>query len=507
MNTEPGEIILKLEGIQKIYPGVIALDDVDLCVHSKEILGLVGKNGAGKSTLVKVLMGLETPESGTIIISGEEYSHISSGKALELGIGYVPQHLQMMDPLSVAENVLSGELPKNSFGLINWKAAYKQAEERLTKLGLDIDVHKKVEGLKLAEQTMLAIAKALFGNAKLIILDEVTASLPHSDIDQIFCFIKTLNSKGVSFIYISHHLEEVFEICDRVTVLRDGRHVDTCDVTDLDLMELARLIVGEEIGEFARESSWAKGAAVLEIETLTRRGSYENVDLTIDKGCIVGLSGLQGCGSEDLIAGLFGLERLGSGKVRVCGKDYQANSPSQAFSQGVALLPQDRARFGMVGVRSVRENTTYAIIDDLLNKLGFVNQRVENEMVGGFIDDLGVKTPSQEQHMAYLSGGNQQKVVFAKLAATKPVILILHEPTIGVDVRAKQDIFRIVDKLAADGVSVLIVSSEIRELMGICDRILVMYKGRVVEEFITGERRTTPENILHAIEGGVTSDV
>jgi ABC-type sugar transport system ATPase subunit len=506
MNPINNEYVLELSGISKYYPGVIALDDVKLNVKDSEILGLVGKNGAGKSTLVKVLMGLQTPDAGTIRIGENVYKHITSGKALEQGVGYVPQHLKMMDCLSVAENILSGDLPKNSLGLINWKAAYKQAEDRLEKLGLDIDVYQNVEGLKLAEKTMLAIAKALFGDAKIIILDEVTASLPHADIEQLFGFINSLKNDGVAFIYISHHLEEVFEICDRVTVLRDGRHIETCEVSDLDMVKLANLIIGEDLHEFTRESTCTEGSPVLEIEGFTRRGSYENVNLKIDKGCVVGLSGLQGCGSEDLIASLFGLERRGIGNVNICGDEYKAMNPSEAFENGVALLPQDRARFGMVGVRSVRENSTYAMIDKLTNKIGLVNEKLEKKIVGDYIDELGVKTPGQEQLIGTLSGGNQQKVVFAKLAASKPDLLILHEPTSGVDVRAKQDIFRIIDKLASDGVSVLIVSSEIRELIGICDRILVMYKGRIVEEFNRGDENLTPENILLAIEGGTQND-
>lgn len=502
MSTIVENNILELKGISKYYPGVRALDDVDLCVRESEILGLVGKNGAGKSTIVKILMGLETPDIGTIRIGENIYKHITSGKALEQGVGYVPQHLRMMDCLSVTENILSGNLPKNSLGLINWKAAYMQAEKRLTKLGLDMDVYKKVEGLKLAEKTMLAIAKALFGNARLIILDEVTASLPHADIEHLFRFIKSLKSKGVAFIYISHHLEEVFEICDRVTVFRDGKHIETCEVSDLNIIKLSRLMVGEDLKEFTRKSTCIKGTTVLEIEGLTRRGSYEDINIKIDKGCVIGLSGLQGCGSEDLIAGMFGLERIGIGKVKICGKDYKANNPFEAFSQGLALLPQDRARFGMISVRSVRENSTYTIIQKLANKIGLINQKKEKVIVKDYIKKLGVITSGQEQQIGKLSGGNQQKIVFIKLAVSKPDVLILHEPTTGVDIQAKQDIFRIVDELASEGVSILIVSSEIRELVGICDRILVMSNGRIVNEFKRGDPETTPENILHAIEGG-----
>jgi len=491
-----------MQNISKAFPGVQALQDVDIEVCEGEIHGLVGKNGAGKSTLVRVLMGLHEPDGGTIRISEQRFTRITSSEALQAGVAYVPQQVNMMDSLSVAENILAGDMPKNSLGLIDWKAVYHDAAERLGKLGLDLDVHKPVEGLRVAEQTMLAIAKALFGNAKLIILDECTAPLPRADIDQLFEFVRSLEDKGVAFIYISHHLEEVFEICDRVTILRDGCLVGTYPVADLDMPRLTKLIVGEDVREYERESTRQAGRKALEISGLTRRGSYEDINLTIDKGEVVGLSGLQGCGAEDLAAGLFGMERQGTGTVSINEKSYHASHPKQALLQGLALLPQDRYRFGLVGLRPVRENVTYTIIDRLASLIGMIRLRDEKKVVSEFISNLEIVTPGQEQMMKLLSGGNQQKVVFAKLAATRPAVLILHEPTSGIDVRAKQDIFRIIDQLAREGQAILIISSEVRELIGVCDRILVMYAGRIIREFKKGDRASTPENILQAIEGG-----
>jgi ribose transport system ATP-binding protein len=484
------------------FPGVQALKNVDLEVFKGEIHGLVGKNGAGKSTLVRVLMGLQELDGGFIQIENQHFTRINSNEALRAGVAYVPQQVNMMDCLSVAENVLVGDLPKNSLGLIDWKNTYREAADRLEKLGLHLDVYKPVEGLSIAEQTMLAIAKALFGNARLIILDESTAPLPRADINQLFEFVRSLKEKGVSFIYISHHLEEVFEICDRVTVLRDGQTIGTFYVADLDMSKLTKLIVGEDVREFERKSSQVTGSRVLEINGLTRRGYYENINLTIDKGEVVGISGLQGCGAEALAAGLFGLERLGIGKVSISGKVYNARDPKEAFVEGLALLPQNRYRYGLVGMRAVRENITYTIIDSLLSKLGIIRMGEEKKVASEYINGLGIKTPSQEQMVKLLSGGNQQKVVFAKLAASKPSVLILHEPTTGIDVRAKQDIFRIIDQLASEGQAILIISSEVRELIGVCDRILVMYRGLITQEFKKGDPNTTPHNILQAIEGG-----
>jgi ABC-type sugar transport system ATPase subunit len=408
----------------------------------------------------------------------------------------------MMDPLTVAENILAGKMPKGPLGLVSWSKVFSEASERLTQLGLDLNVRQRVEGLSVAEQTMLAIAKALFGQAKLIILDEPTASLPRADIDRLFGFIRALKDSGSSFVYISHHLEEVFEICDRVTILRDGQLVGTFDVHEIDMAGLTRHIVGEDVQEYQRTSALIE-EPVLSIQGLTKRGHYENVNLTLSKGEVIGISGLQGCGAETVVRGLYGLEPWGIGEVYLNGQYYVARSPKHALDQGVAYLPQDRARLGMIGVRPVRENVTYTVLDQLTETLfNIVNRREETITVAEFIDQLEIMTPSQEQMVRLLSGGNQQKVVFAKLAATKPSVLLLHEPTMGVDVRAKQDIYRIIDELSKQGVAIIIVSSEVRELIGVCDRILVMYEGRITQEFKQGELQTTPENILLAIEGG-----
>ena len=502
MTSAARHSVLQMQGISKAFPGVQALQDVGFRVYEGEIHGLVGKNGAGKSTLVQVLMGLHAPDTGTIHINGHRFTRITSSEALQVGVAYVPQQVNMMESLSVAENILAGDMPKNSLGLIDWKKVNREASARLQKLGLELDVQKPVEGLRVAEITMLAIAKALFGNAKLIILDECTAPLPRVDVDQLFEFVRSLEVRGVSFIYISHHLEEVFEICDRVTILRDGNRIGSYQVADLEMESLTKLIVGEDVPKFERRGTGQKGLNALQISNLTRRGCYEDINLSIDKGEIVGLSGLQGCGAESLAMGLFGIEKRGIGTVQIEGRPYQANHPSQAFHQGLALLPQNRYRFGLVGLRPVRENVTYTIIDRLARLLGMISLADEKKVAGGYVTELGIVTPSQEQMVRLLSGGNQQKVVFAKLAATRPAVLILHEPTSGVDVRAKQDIFHIIDQLATEGIAILIISSEVRELIGVCDRILVMYEGRIIEEFMKGDSNSTPEKILQAIEGG-----
>jgi ABC-type sugar transport system ATPase subunit len=493
---------LRMTGISKVYPGVLALSDVSFEVQRGEIHGLVGKNGAGKSTLMGVLVGVREPDSGTIEINGVHVRSITPETMLNAGIAYVPQHVRMLKTLSVAENILVGALPKNRFGLISWKAVYADAQARLDKLGLQLDVRQRVEGLSVAEQTLLAIAKALFSNAGLIILDEPTAALSRPEINLLFNFVRNLKQQGVAFVYISHHLEEVFEICDRVTVMRDGRVVDTKNVADINTAGLIQLMVGEVVKQYERASA-IQPDEVFRIENLSRRGRYEKISLTLRRGEVVGLSGLQGSGVDNLAMALFGLERQGVGRVTVNGQPLTAANPKEAFEQGLAYLPQDRHRFGLVGLRPVRENVTYSILEELATLLGVVPRSQERHITARYVDQLGIVTPSQEQRTQLLSGGNQQKVVFAKLAATKPAVLILHEPTQGVDVRAKVDIFRIIDDLSQEGVAILIISSEIRELIGLCDRILVMYKGRITHEF--GRSGATPEEMLLAIEGG-TSD-
>jgi len=505
MESTSENVILEMKGISKAFPGVQALNNVDLTVFAGEIHGLVGKNGAGKSTLMAILMGLQPMDSGTLRIGGRQIINVTPREALEAGIAFVPQQVRMMDSLTVAENILAGNLPVNRFGLVDWEMAFKDAEERLHRLGLEMDVRQRVEGLGVVEQTMLAIAKALFGNSHLIILDEPTAALARADIERLFGFIRSLKKTGVAFIYISHHLEEVFEICDRVTVLRNGERVGTYPVNELDIPHLIRLMVGEEIREYERKST-CQEEVVLEVRNLTRRGFYEDVCFKVRKGEIVGLSGLAGSGAPAIGRALFGLERRGIGDVFVNGKPFNARNPREALDNGLAYLPQDRYRFGLVGIRPVRENVTYTIIHKLLGILRFINIPEERSVVEKYIEELGIVCDSMEKRTNLLSGGNQQKVVFAKLAATRPSVLILHEPTQGIDVRAKLDIYRIVDEMASQGIGVLIISSEVRELLGVCDRILVMYKGRISAEFYVGEEQATPENILIAIEGGNIHD-
>ena len=354
------ETLLDMRGISKSYPGVQALTNADFAVRRGEIHGLVGKNGAGKSTLMGVLMGISAADSGSVAIDGGVVQNANPQTMLDAGISYVPQHINLLNTLTVAENILVGNLPKNRFGLVDWKAVNEDSQARLGRLGLKMDVRQPVEGLSVAERTMLAIAKALFNNARLIILDEPTAALSRVDIDLLFSFVRAQQEQGVAFIYISHHLEEVFQICDRVTVMRDGQIVGTRDISEIDVPDLIHMMVGGGVKEYERDST-AASETVLEVNGLSRRGAYEHIDFDLHRGEVMGISGLQGSGVDELAQALFGLERLGVGEVLAGGEGYRPGSPKSAFEAGVAYLPQDRHRYGLIQLRTAREDVTYFV--------------------------------------------------------------------------------------------------------------------------------------------------
>jgi len=503
MEREP--YLVEMKGITKDFPGVRALSNVDFGLRSGgELRGLVGKNGAGKSTLMNVLTGVYPPDAGEIVIQGKSYARITTTQSRHLGIACVHQHSQLVPPLSIAENVFCGSLPLTRLGLVDWEHVYRETDERLGRLGLQIDVRRKVEGLSVAERQIIEIAKALFADARIIILDEATAPLPKHDVDMLFSFVRRQREGGVAFVYISHYLEEIFEICDNVTVMRDGRNIGDRRVADLTQAELIRLISGVEVERFRRAARQTDSPPVLTIRDLSRPGVYEHLRLDLGKGEIVGLTGLEGCGKDALARGLFGMEEMGEGEVSLFGTPYRAANPREALNRGVAYLPRDRLGFGIIGPRSVKENITLPILSRLLNGIGLLGRKKESELVSRLIEQLDIVTPSMAQAAQFLSGGNQQKVVFAKLASVDPKVLLLDEPTQGVDVQAKIEILKIIDRLSRErGVATVVISEEIRELLDICDRILVMFRGAIVAEFHARDPGVTVERILHAVEGAL----
>jgi ABC-type sugar transport system ATPase subunit len=499
--------VIAMRGIVKTFPGVLALDRVDFDVLPGEIHALVGKNGAGKSTLMHVLMGIYDRDGGEVVVRGERIDHMTTTRARDAGIVLVSQHAKYIPALSIAENVFAGAPPRTRAGFVDWGRLNQLARVRLARFGLDIDVSRKMEGLSVAERQMIEIARALFAEASVVILDEPTAPLPKHEVELLFAFVRRQREAGASFIYISHYLEEVFAIADRVTVLRNAQVIGVSPVSRLTQPDLIRLISGTEVERFQRPPREVVGQPVLEIDGLTRPRAYRDIHLNLHAGEVVGITGLEGCGNGALVRGLFGLEPLGTGSVRLDGSPYRAVQPGDALAQGVAYLPRDRHGLGIVANRSVRDNVALGLLRKLTNRLGFIRGARERALVSQFVERLGIKTPSLAQPVEFLSGGNQQKVVVAKLVATRPRVLFLDEPTQGVDVQAKVEILKIVDDLVRDGVAVAIVSDELGELQDVCDRILVMYRGEIVAEFRKGDPALTHEALLQTIEGGAVGDV
>ncbi|HVO19869.1 MAG TPA: sugar ABC transporter ATP-binding protein [Anaeromyxobacter sp.] len=495
--------LVEMRGVTKDFPGVRALAGVDFRLRSGgELRGLVGKNGAGKSTLMNVLTGVYPCDAGEILVRGKSYPRMTTTLSRQLGIACVHQHSQLVGPLSIAENVFCGDLPTGRLGLVDWDRVHRGAQERLGQLGLDIDVRRKVEGLSVAERQIIEIAKALFAEAQVIVLDEATAPLPKNDVELLFGFVRRQRQRGAAFVYISHYLEEIFELCENVTVMRDGRSIGDYPVSALTPESLIRAISGVEVERFRHASAAAGGVPVLSLRGLTRPGAYASVTLSLAKGEVVGLTGLEGCGKDALARGLFGLEPMGSGEVLLEGKPYRASDPRQALDRGVAYLPRDRHGLGIIGPRPILENITLPILSRLNNAIGLLSRRRESELVSRLISSLDVATPSSAQPVEFLSGGNQQKVVFAKLVSAGPRVLLLDEPTQGVDVQAKVEIMKIIDRLAREQeVATVVISEEIRELLDVCDRILVMFRGSIVAEFRARDPGTTVERILGAVEG------
>jgi ABC-type sugar transport system ATPase subunit len=494
--------VVEMREIVKRFPGVLALDRVDFAVAPGEIHALVGKNGAGKSTLMHILTGIYPADSGEIRVRGGRIEAMTPARAREAGIALVAQHAKFVPALSIAENIFSGSLPTSRSGFVDWKRLYADAAARLRQFGLDIDVRRRMESVSVAERQMIEIARALFADASVIVLDEPTAPLPKHDVQLLFDFVRRQRGRGASFIYISHYLEEVFALTDRVTVLRNGRNIGVFPTATLSQAELVRLISGAEVERFQRPPRSGVGNPVLRVSSLSRPGAYEALDLVLHEGEVVGLTGLEGAGNGALARGLFALEPLGAGVVTIDDRPFVARQPAEALALGIAYLPRDRHGLGIVGIQSVRDNISLSVLDRLRTALGFLSPRQTSALVERFIRALGIKTPSQDQPVEFLSGGNQQKVVVAKLVATEPRVLLLDEPTQGVDVQAKVEILRIVDELTTRGVAVAIVSDELNELIDMCDRILVFYRGRIVREFHKGEPAMTPSQILAAIEGG-----
>jgi ribose transport system ATP-binding protein len=491
---------LKLEHIYKAFPGVQAVQDVSLEVYGGEILALVGENGAGKSTLMNIVNGVVALDSGRIVLDGQAVQIPSPRRALELGITMIHQELALIPELTVGQNISLGREPRRFGGWINWQQVYRQAQQELDRLGIQVSARARVADLSIAERQLVEIAKALSYQARLIVLDEPTSSLTSRETETLFRLVRTLRQEGVALIYISHRLEEVFELADRIAVMRDGQLVAEGKVTEFTPNRLVHLMVGRELNEFFPKSQTQQGEPILKVVDLQAGKEVRGVSFELRRGEIVGLAGLVGSGRTNVARVLFGVERLKQGAIWFEGKPVHIRSPRDAIRLGIGLVPEDRKAQGLFLKQSVRYNIGTALLERL-SRLSFLNFRAINQIVRNLVERLRVRTPSLNQQVRNLSGGNQQKVVISRWLALNPKVLILDEPTRGVDVGAKAEIHALMNELAAQGMAILMISSELPEVLGVSDRILVMREGRVVAELTRAE--ATQDRIMQAATGQI----
>jgi ribose transport system ATP-binding protein len=490
--------VLALRGIRKEFPGVVALDGVDLELLAGEVHVLLGENGAGKSTLMKIISGAVARDAGEIRVDGQPVPITGPRMARALGVGIIYQEFTLVPDLSAAENIFLGREPRICPGVIDQRRLVAAAQEQMNALGPRIDVRRVVRDLSVAEQQMVEVAKALSLDARVLIMDEPTSALTMQEIEELFAAIRRLKARGVAIVYISHRMEELFAIGDRVTVLRDGRNVGTRRLGDTSMAELVRLMVGRDLqAQFPSRHS-APGAEALRVQHLTKRGELHDICFTLRRGEVVGVAGLMGSGRTTLARALFGADPIDGGSIAVQGEAALIDSPRTAIRRGLGLLTEDRKGQGLVLVLSVQDNICLPSIERL-SRGGIMRRGGEESAAQERITELRIKTPGPGQPAGLLSGGNQQKVVLAKWLCTRADILIFDEPTRGIDVGAKAEIYHLINELAARGAAILMISSELPEIMGMSDRILVMHAGRIAAEFDAAE--ATPEKVLAAALG------
>ncbi|MGQ7279002.1 sugar ABC transporter ATP-binding protein [Brevibacillus thermoruber] len=497
------DYLLEMKEISKSFPGVKVLDGVQLNLKRGEVLALMGENGAGKSTLMKILGGIYQRDGGTIVVKGQTQENMTPDIAAKRGIAIIHQELNLIPHLSVMENIFLGrEFTYGKSGFVNWSRMRTEAKRWLEQLAIDLDPATPVGELSVGQQQMIEIAKALSMQADILVLDEPTAALTNREIDALFDVIAALKRKGVGMIYISHRMEEIFQISDRITVLRDGRYVGTVRTAETSLDELVKMMVGREITDRFPKVEVKPGEERLRVENLTVRGKLSGISFSVRSGEIVGVAGLMGAGRTEMAKALFGAERIDGGAIFVDGKPVRISQPIDAIRAGIALVTEDRKEEGLVLPLSVRENIALPNLAKL-SSLGVMNRRAEQALSDETIRRLLIKTAGGEQAAGSLSGGNQQKVVIGKWLATQPKILILDEPTRGVDIGAKKEIYDIMNRLAQEGVAILMISSELPEVLGMSDRVLVMHEGRITGSFSRAE--ATQELIMHAATGGTNT--
>ena len=490
--------MIRLEGITKVFPGVKSLDGVDFEAKSGEIHALLGENGAGKSTLIKTMAGAYIPEEGSIRFDGQDRRWASPKEAKDAGIHIIYQELMLFPELTVAENIFIGEAPKTRYGFIDYPTMFARAQETLDRLGHHLDPQALVKDLSVADQQMVEIAKALVGETKLLVLDEPTAVISGREAELLFERVKRLRDEGVCIIYISHRMEEIFKITDRITVLRDGQHRGTLNTADTDEDEITQLMIGRALDLSRNVSLHELGDVALEVKGLGCAGLFNNVSFKVRRGEVVGFYSLVGAGRTEIAETLFGLREPTAGKILLDGNETRISSPVDAIANGISLVPEDRKGQGLILGMNCRDNMTLPQVDDLTAG-PFVAPGEEVDIFDRYKDRLDIRPPSWRQQAKNLSGGNQQKIVIGKWLAMKPKILIVDEPTRGIDIGSKSEIHNLIRELAAQGYAVIVISSEMPEVLHVSDRIIAMYHGEISRTFTTDE--VTEDNLIQAISG------
>lgn len=485
--------IIQMQDVSKSFGGVRALKNVSITVFPGEVHALLGENGAGKSTLIKTMTGVYQPDSGEIYLRGELVRFSGPRDAQQRGIGAIYQEPSLFPDLDIAENILAGRQPVSG-GRIHWRAMYREARELLQQLGVQLDPRTKARNLSVAQQQTVEIARALSLNAQLLIMDEPTSSLTLTEVEELFRIIRQLRQAGTAVIFISHRLEELFAVADRVTILRDGDYVDTREMAGVKTGELIQMMVGREVNELFPKQAAPLGQTMLEVKGLTAVGKFENVSFALRAGEILGVAGLIGAGRTDVARALFGIQPVNTGGIVIEGREVSIHNPRQAMQLGLAFVPEDRQHHGLVLPMNIAANITLPILSRFTRAGGWLRERAARQVAAAAAHKLEVKSAGIGQKAKELSGGNQQKVVLAKWLETNPRILILDEPTRGIDVGTKAAVHQLMSDLANQGVAILMISSELPEILGMSDRILVMREGRITGEYTRAE--ATQEKIM-----------
>jgi len=504
------EVFLEAKGVSKTFVGVKALDNVDLTIGKGEIHCLIGENGSGKSTLIKVIGGVYRADSGSVKVEGRElHEHgMQTIETIRAGVQIIYQDLSLFPNLTVAENISINQMLESNQQTVSWKTIQESAQKALDEIGEEIDLNERVENLSMAKKQIIAISRALTQNAKLIIMDEATSAITKEEVDHLFSIIMKLKERGISILFVSHKLSEVFEISENITILKDGRQIGVYPTAELDNDKLVYLMTGRELeySPYIYNKEMKNEAPLLSVEGLNKERQFHNINFNLQRGEILGITGLIGSGRTEVVQALFGLNRPDSGIIRMNGEELKINKPEDAIKNGIALLPEERHGQGLFEEQSIGDNIVITVLKNLLVKLGLLSPVKRKAEGDNWIKKLAIKTPNGNNPVNSLSGGNQQRVVFAKWLATEPDVFILDGPTIGIDIGSKHTIHEIIRDLAEKGMGIIMISDEIQEILDNCNRVLLMSNGRIIKE-VEDSTTTTAEELFDIVTRSYDEEV